>query len=141
MSTNNLRKSDLRASPEILAVIKRFPKFSPGITDENQWLADFWRWWGSHQEALGYDWGISGNAPMFLKHGASFPKPFPNCERDYSELGESDFVAMLATIKSLEELEGVANRRLILNRPDLPRYSKWQREYILQRKWELSHGR
>ena len=78
---------------------------------------------------------------MFLKHGASFPKPFPNCKRDYSELGESDFVAMLATIKSLEELEGVANRRLILNRPDLPRYSKWQRELILQRKWELSHGR
>ena len=141
MLTNKLRKSDLGASPEILAVVKRFPKFSPGITNENQWLADFWRWWRSHQEAMGYTWGISGNAPMFLKHGASFPKPFPNSERDYTELSETDFVAMLATIKCLKELEGVANRRLILNRPDLPRYSKWQRELILQRKWGLSHGR
>jgi len=53
---------------------------------------------------------------------------------------EKEFSEMLATISDLGELEGVANRRKILNAPHLKRYNQWQRDLIIQRKWEILHG-
>lgn len=59
---------------------------------------------------------------------------------DWSELGEKDFSAALARISSVAELEGVANRRKYLRAPDLPKWNDWQRNLILQRKWELEQN-
>ena len=59
--------------------------------------------------------------------------------QDYADLNERDFVRMLNEL-DLGELEGVANRRKILNAPQLKKYSRWQRDLIMQKKWELEHG-
>ena len=68
------------------------------------------------------------------------PKPAPAMAKDFTDMTEQEFTAMLATIPNLGELEGIANRRKILNAPQLKRYSQWQRDLIIQRKWEILHG-
>ena len=60
--------------------------------------------------------------------------------QDYADLNEKDFIRMLNEVTDLAELEGVANRRKILNAPQLKKYSRWQRDLIMQKKWELEHG-
>ena len=59
---------------------------------------------------------------------------------DAADLSEKDFSNLLKTITDLQELQGFANRRSVLNAPQLQKWKPWQRELILQRKWELSHG-
>ena len=68
------------------------------------------------------------------------PKPDLKMAQDFADMTEKEFSEMLATISDLGELEGVANRRKILNAPHLKRYSQWQRDLIIQRKWEILHG-
>ena len=68
------------------------------------------------------------------------PKPDLKMAKDFADMTEKEFSAMLATISDLCELEGIANRRKILNAPQLKRYSQWQRDLIIQRKWEILHG-
>ena len=68
------------------------------------------------------------------------PKPDLKMAKDFADMTEKDFSEMLATISDLGELEGIANRRKILNAPHLKRYSQWQRDLIIQRKWEILHG-
>ena len=60
--------------------------------------------------------------------------------QDYAYLSEKDFIRMLNEVTDLDELEGIANRRKILNAPQLKKYSRWQRDLIMQKKWELEHG-
>lgn len=60
---------------------------------------------------------------------------------DYSKLGEKEFYAALRQYNSLQELDGLANRRRHLRAPHLTRWSAVQREMILQRKWELQNDR
>ena len=60
--------------------------------------------------------------------------------QDYADLNEKDFIRMLNEVTDLAELEGVANRRKVLNAPQLKKYSRWQRDLIMQKKWELEHG-
>ena len=59
--------------------------------------------------------------------------------KDYSDLKEKDFLTMLDKISCLLELEGIANRRRILNTPSLPRWNEIQRGLIVQRKFELEN--
>ena len=59
---------------------------------------------------------------------------------DAADLSEKDFSKLLKTITDLQELQGFANRRAVLNAPQLQKWKPWQRELILQRKWELTHG-
>lgn len=56
---------------------------------------------------------------------------------DYAELNLKDFSDMLEEINDLSELAGIANRRKVLNAPELKRYSDEQRKLILSRKYEL----
>lgn len=56
---------------------------------------------------------------------------------DYASLNEKDFSTALQRISNLGELEGLANRRKILNAPQLLRWSERQREQIIERKFEL----
>ena len=61
--------------------------------------------------------------------------------RDWSNLDEKELFEVLQTVKSLAELEGVANRRRVLNNPNLSTWSDAQKQIILQRKYELErHG-
>ena len=60
--------------------------------------------------------------------------------KDYADLGEKEFNRVMNEITSLEELEAVANRRKHLRAPHLKKWSQWQRDAILRRQWELTHG-
>ena len=60
---------------------------------------------------------------------------------DWSDLDENEFYQALQTVKSLAELEGVANRRRLLNNPNLSTWSDEQKQIILRRKYEIQrHG-
>ena len=56
---------------------------------------------------------------------------------DYSKLQNEEFRRAIADVKSLAELSGVANRRRLLNNPNLSTWSEAQKQIILQRKYEL----
>ena len=56
---------------------------------------------------------------------------------DYAELNLKDFSNMLEEINDLTLLAGIANRRKVLNAPNLKRYSDDQRNLILSRKYEI----
>ena len=56
---------------------------------------------------------------------------------DWSDLDENKFYQALQTVKSIAELEGVANRRRVLRNPNLTTWSDTQKQIILQRKYEL----
>lgn len=56
---------------------------------------------------------------------------------DWSDLDENEFYQALQTVKSIGELEGVANRRRVLQNPNLSTWSDVQKQIILQRKYEL----
>ena len=68
------------------------------------------------------------------------PKPDLKMAKDFADMTEKEFSEMLGTISDLGELDGIANRRKILNAPQLKRYMQWQRDLIIQRKWEILHG-
>jgi len=57
--------------------------------------------------------------------------------KDWSDLDENEFTQALQTVRSIAELEGVANRRRVLRNPNLTTWSKAQKQIILQRKYEL----
>lgn len=56
---------------------------------------------------------------------------------DWSDLDENEFYQALQTVRSIAELEGVANRRRVLRNPNLSTWSDVQKQIILQRKYEL----
>ena len=56
---------------------------------------------------------------------------------DWSDLDENEFYQALQTVRSIAELEGVANRRRVLRNPNLTTWSEAQKQIILQRKYEL----
>tara|TARA_B100001057_G_scaffold491822_1_gene582900 strand:+ start:635 stop:835 length:201 start_codon:yes stop_codon:yes gene_type:complete len=56
---------------------------------------------------------------------------------DWSDLDENEFYRALQTVRSIAELEGVANRRRVLRNPNLTTWSEAQKQIILQRKYEL----
>ena len=56
---------------------------------------------------------------------------------DWSDLDENEFYQALQTVRSIAELEGVANRRRVLRNPNLTTWSDAQKQIILQRKYEL----
>ncbi len=56
---------------------------------------------------------------------------------DWSDLDENEFYQALQTVRSIAELEGVANRRRVLRNPNLSTWSEAQKQIILQRKYEL----
>ena len=59
---------------------------------------------------------------------------------DWSDLDENEFCQALQTVRSIAELEGVANRRRVLRNPNLSMWSEAQKQIILQRKYELQRN-
>lgn len=60
---------------------------------------------------------------------------------DYAEMTEQDFLRLLRAVTDLVELEAIANRKRHLNMSELRGWNNFQRQAILQRKWELLNGR
>ena len=58
---------------------------------------------------------------------------------DWADLSEKQFEQALQTIICLEELNGLANRRRVLQR-DCKQWSEVQRSVILMRKFMLENG-
>lgn len=67
------------------------------------------------------------------------PETLSRKSSDFAELKEKDFLATVNEIQCLGMLEGIANRRKILNAPNLAKYKQWQIEMIKRRKWELEN--
>lgn len=59
---------------------------------------------------------------------------------DYAEMSEKDFLRLMKAITDLIELEAIANRKRVLNCRNLKDWNYFQRQAILQRKWELENG-
>lgn len=77
---------------------------------------------------------------MCVTHECPVPKADQYLAKDYADMTEREFTQMLAEVTDLRVLEGIANRRKLLNAPQLKKYTQWQRDLILQRKWEILHG-
>ena len=60
---------------------------------------------------------------------------------DYAEMSEKDFLKLMKAVTDLVELEAIANRKKHLNCRKLKDWDHFQRQAILQRKWELQNGR
>jgi len=116
---------------------KKCPEFCPENMQQKQWITKL-------QDKLRTDLGqnrvtlrsLRTNNPP-LKGGCPDLKTCPQKVQDYATLGEKDFQFVVNEYHSLAELEGLANRRKILNAPQLPKWSAVQREIIIQRKFEL----
>ena len=118
----------------------RGPVVGLSKNDSEQRLKNFW---ASFRHALGrsgFNLEQSRQTLTSLTCKLPCPKPAPAMAKDFADMTEQEFTAMLATIPNLGELKGIANRRKILNAPQLKRYSQWQRDLIIQRKWEILHG-
>lgn len=61
--------------------------------------------------------------------------------KDYSDLKEKEFLKVLDEITTLDELEGIANRKKHLKEHQLKSWNDWQREAIINRKLELEDER
>jgi len=76
---------------------------------------------------------------QYLYIGLSCPRTLTRKSSDFADLNEKDFLATVNEIQCLGMLEGIANRRKILNAPNLAKYKQWQIEMIKRRKWELEN--
>ena len=59
--------------------------------------------------------------------------------KDYANIGEKEFQTLVEEITCLAELEGLANRRKILNAPQLTRWNKSQRQMLITQKLKLQN--
>ncbi len=116
---------------------KKCPEFCPENMQQKQWITKL-------QDKLRTDLGqnrvtlrsLRTNNPP-LEGGCPDLKTCPQKVQDYATLGEKDFQTVVNEYHSLAELEGLANRRKILNAPQLQKWSAVQREIIIRRKFEL----
>ena len=76
--------------------------------------------------------------PVFVKHGC-LSKVSDRFSSDATQLNERDFTDLVGTFDNIQELAGFANRRRILNAPQLPRWKQWQIELIKERKWKIEN--
>jgi len=76
---------------------------------------------------------------QYLYTVMSCPETLSRNKSDFADLEEKDFLATVNEIQCLGMLEGIANRRKILNAPNLAKYKQWQIEMIKRRKWELEN--
>lgn len=97
-------------------------------------LGDMLGTWLGHREVIV---GTLRTSSPLLKVGMSCPQTLSRKSPDWAELKEKDFFELVDKISCLAELEGMANRRRILNAPQLPRWNEWQRAIIIEKKLRL----
>ena len=116
---------------------KKCPEFCPEKMQQKQYITKL-------QDKLRTDLGQNRvtlrsvrTKPEYLYSVCPVLKTCPQKVQDYALLGEKDFERVVNEYHSLAELEGLANRRKILNAPQLPKWSAVQREIIIRRKLQL----
>ena len=140
MSKIAFRTEQNSLSPNSRTIKIFVPEFVLKNPDEIQRLKKVWDKVRTRLGQSGFNLGHYRTTLRCLTSECPVPKPDPAMAKDFADMIEKEFSAMLATISDLGELEGIANRRKILNAPQLKRYSQWQRDLIIQRKWEILHG-
>ena len=116
---------------------KKCPEFCPEKMQQKQYITKL-------QDKLRTDLGqnrvtlrSARTKPVYLYTVCPVLETCPQKVQDYATLGEKDFQLVVNEYHSLAELEGLANRRKILNAPQLPKWSAVQREIIIRRKLQL----
>jgi hypothetical protein len=140
MSKIEFRTEQKSLSPNYRTIKISVPEFVLKNHEEIQRVRKVWDKVRTRLGQAGFDLGHYRTTLRCLTSECPVPKPDLKMVKDFADMTEKEFSEMLATISDLGELEGVANRRKILNAPHLKRYSQWQRDLIIQRKWEILHG-
>ena len=116
---------------------KKCPEFCPENMQQKQWIRKL-------QDKLRTDLGQNRvtlrsvrTKTEYLYSVCPVLETCPDKVQDYASLGEKDFQLVVNEYHSLAELEGLANRRKILNAPQLAKWNAIQREIIIRRKFEL----
>ena len=116
---------------------KKCPEFCPEKMQQKQYITKLQ---DKLRTDLGQNWvtlrSVRTNNPP-LEGGCPDLKTCPERVKDYATLGEKDFQRVVNEYHSLAELSGLANRRKILNAPQLPKWNAVQREIIIRRKYQL----
>jgi len=116
---------------------KKCPEFCPENMQQKQYITKLQ---DKLRTDLGQNWVTLRSVrtkPVYLYTVCPVLKTCPQKVQDYSTLGEKDFERVVNEYHSLAELEGLANRRKILNAPQLPKWNAVQREIIIRRKLQL----
>jgi len=140
MSKIAFRTEQKSLSPNSRTIKISVPEFVLKNPEEIQRVRKVWDKVRTRLGQAGFNLGHYRTTLRCLTSECPVPKPDLKMAKDFADMTEKEFSEMLATISDLGELEGVANRRKILNAPHLKRYSQWQRDLIIQRKWEILHG-
>ena len=120
---------------------KSCPEFCPENVKQEQWLR-------KTQDKLRTALGQVGSYSVEVRTAGhtqrvSCPVPVtcPEGRLDFADLKEKEFVSVLASYSSLQELSGLANRRRVLQNVTLAKWSPLQIKLIKQRKYELENER
>ena len=125
------------ACPQCQDSLSSCPQFCPEKMQQKQWITKLQ---DKLRTTLGQNWVTLRSVrtkPEYLYSVCPVLKTCPQKVQDYATLGEKDFQTVVNEYHSLAELEGLANRRKILNAPQLPKWSAVQREIIIRRKLQL----
>ena len=137
MASGHAQDKIKMACPQCQDSLSSCPQFCPEKMQQKQYITKL-------QDKLRTDLGQNrvtlrsvrtNNTP--LKGCCPDLKTCPQKVQDYASLGEKDFQRVVNEYHSLAELEGLANRRKILNAPQLPKWNAVQREIIIRRKLQL----
>ncbi len=137
MASGHAQDKIKMACPQCQDNEKKCPEFCPEKMQQKQYITKL-------QDKLRTDLGQNRvtlrsvrTTCSFLKSCCPDLKTCPQKVQDYATLGEKDFERVVNEYHSLAELEGLANRRRILNAPQLPKWNAVQREIIIRRKLQL----
>ena len=137
MASGHAQDKIKMACPQCQDSLSSCPQFCPEKIQQKQYITKLQ---DKLRTTLGQNWvnvvevRTSGHT---LRVSCPVPVTCPDKVQDYATLGEKDFQRVVNEYHSLAELEGLANRRRILNAPQLQKWSAVQREIIIQRKFEL----
>ena len=137
MASGHAQDKIKMACPQCQDSLSSCPEFCPEKIQQKQYITKLQ---DKLRTTLGQNWvnvvevRTTGHT---LRGDCPVPVTCPERVKDYATLGEKDFERVVNEYHSLAELEGLANRRRILNAPQLAKWSAVQREIIIQRKFEL----
>jgi len=140
MSKIAFRTEQNSLSPNSRTIKIFVPEFVLKNPNEIQRVKEVWDKVRTRLGQAGFNLGHYRTTLMCVTHECPVPKADPYLAKDYADMTDREFTQMLAEVTDLRVLEGIANRRKLLNAPQLKRYTQWQRDLILQRKWEILHG-
>ena len=137
MASGHAQDKIKMACPQCQDSLSSCPQFCPEKMQQKQYITKLQ---DKLRTTLGQNWvnvvavRTSGHT---LRVSCPVPVTCPERVQDYASLGEKDFQTVVNEYYSLAELEGLANRRKILNAPQLPKWNAVQREIIIRRKLQL----